>query len=167
MWGRKKSADIEKGKWLFYQYYGSRFGMWHDLGDEYERCNIPKALEKEWRYDILNGLETEMGSARGETLFTAVGRYTDLLDVGSSWMMLFLQTRETDTFTAVLLCEQLKNMLDEKQNKEAAYIRRFLDRFKRRLLASPVVIDDSYRACGYVDEKILREDAVRERISAL
>ena len=166
MWGRKK-IDIEKGKRLFYQYYGSRFGMWHDLGDEYERCNIPKAFEREWRDVFLNKLETEMQSARGEELFTAVGRYTDLLDVGPAWMILFLQTRETDTFTAVLLCEQLKDMLDEKKNRTTAYVRRFLERFKRRLLALPVVIDESYRTCGYVDEKFLREDAVRERISAL
>lgn len=32
----KHKADLEKGKFLYYQYYGSKFGMWHDLGDEYE-----------------------------------------------------------------------------------------------------------------------------------
>lgn len=50
----KHKADLEKGKFLYYQYYGSKFGMWHDLGDEYEKFYIPQEIEAEWKADILS-----------------------------------------------------------------------------------------------------------------
>lgn len=164
---KKKTPDLEKGRELFYQYYGNKFGMRHDLDDAYDRCRVPAGMEKKWRADIINKLEAEMRSACGAALEIAVSRYMHIKGAGPAWLMHFLQSRETDTFTAVILCEQLKNSLGGKKNRTASRIRRFLDSFRQKLLDSPVTIDRSYYALPYIEKNLLCKSAIKDRIKAI
>lgn len=61
----KKQGRFGKGKALYYEYYGNTFGIWHELGNEYIDCNVPKDIKAEWEKDILSTLEKEIDSAHG------------------------------------------------------------------------------------------------------
>lgn len=141
----RHKADLEKGKFLFYQYYGNKFGMWHDLGDEYEKCYIPQEIEAEWKADILSKLEKEILTAQGLDLEIAVSRYINLIPESSNYLIRLLQSKETDTFTSIIFCEMLKNKaLKTKDKAKAAHIRLFLDDMKIKLLNKPITVHKSY-----------------------
>ena len=158
--------DLEKGRELFYQYYGNKFGMRHDLDDAYDRCRVPAGMEKKWRADIINKLEAEMRSACGAALEIAVSRYMYIKGAGPAWLMHFLQSRETDTFTAVILCEQLKNSLGGKKNRTASTAFS-IPSDKSCLIPPPVTIDRSYYALPYIEKNLLCENAIKDRIKAI
>lgn len=163
---KKRSVDLDKGKRLYYQYYGSKFGMWHDLGDEYEKCYVPQEIEAEWKTDILSKLETEIEAAEGSDLQVAVSRYMYLLPADPEWLILLLQTRDMDTFTAIIFCEQLKNMTNI-PNIKNMYVRNFLDRFKVKLLSQPVTVHETYVNAEYMRNYDFSDDNIKARINAI
>ena len=165
---RKKncSINLEKGKSLYYHYYGSIFGMCYDLGTEYADCNIPKEIEIEWKKDILDKLEKEISTAQGDNLHLAVSRYIDLLPADTEWLMQLLQTREMDTFTAIIFCEQLKNM-SKIDIIKSIVVRRFLDDFKVKLFSQPITIHQTYKNAVYMRDYDFSHDNIIKRINEI
>lgn len=163
---KNRSIDLEKGKSLYYQYYGNKFGMHYDLGNEYEDCNIPKEIENEWKKDILGKLENEISTAQGSDLHFAVNRYINLLPADTEWLMQLLQTREMDTFTAIIFCETLKDMARMLITKSIV-VRRFLDEFKVKLLCQPITIHETYKNAVYMRDYDFSHDNIIKRINAI
>ena len=163
----KHEINLEKGKSLYFEYYGSKFGMYRDgLGNEYADCNVPQAIENEWKSDILSKLENEIKSAQGDELHVAVSAYMHLLPAEPEWLIQLLQTRAMDTFTAIIFCEQLKNMTRTHPLKKMR-VRRFLDKFKTKLLNEPITIHETYKNDDYMQNYDFSDDNIKARISAI
>lgn len=168
LFGKKnKQIDLEKGKSLYYQYYGNKFGIYRDLGDVYSKCNIPEKIEAEWKVNILETLKNEISHFFGLDLLVAVDRYLNLLQPSPDWLMTFLQTRETDTFTAIIFCEELKNKMRLSNKKTAASIRHFLNGFKVKLLNEPITIHESYKNYDYLRDYDFSDKNIKVRINAI
>ena len=157
--------NIEKGKELFYSYYGSRFGLYHDLGDEYEKCNVPKMIERKWRKDIIKILKNDIKNSVGMELHTAVIRYINLTSPGAFWLMDLLEERELDTYTALLFCRMIKD--EYKVFKfETRSTNRFLEKYKNKLLSKPITVHESY--LNSLNTKVdLSEEALKKAILEL
>lgn len=165
---RVNSIDLEKGKTLYYQYYGNKFEMWHDLGNEYADCRVPENTEIEWKREILKKLENEIMTAKGSDMQVAVDRYMNLLPADSEYLLLLLQTKEIDTFTAIIFCEELKNRIRNTKDKgKSAYIRYFLDEFKVKLLNKPITIHESYTNDEVMRNYDFSENNIKARINAI
>lgn len=164
---RKKQCpiDLEKGKSLYYEYNGNRFGMWHELGDEYENCNVPEKIENEWKKDIINKLEKRISTAQGFDLEYAVSSYLRLSKAGYKWLIRLLQTRKMDTFTAIIFCEKLKDMARASLIKRIV-IRRFLKNFKAKLLSQPITIHETYKN-AYMNNYDFSDGNIIKRINAI
>jgi len=163
---KNQVINLEKGKSLYFEYYGYKFAMYHDLGDEYADCNVPKKIEEKWKAEILKTLGNEITVAQGSDLHDAVSRYMHLLPASDKWLMRFLTTREIDTFTAIIFCEQLKNMTRTFIVKKIR-VRRFLDKFKAKLLNEPVLIHESYKNASFMQGYDFSENAIKKRIKAI
>lgn len=164
----KRKIDLEKGKLLYYQYFGSKFDIWHELGNEYENCHVPQEIEDTWKNDILSKLENEILTAQGENLMVAVGRYMDLSSADSEYLIRILQSKEIDTFTCIIFCEKLKNILRHTKDKEkVASIRRSLDEMKVKLLSEPITIHESYKNAEYMSDYDFSDTNIRARIEAI
>lgn len=165
---KKRNVDFEKGKRLYYEYYGNKFGLYWDLGNEYSNCNIPKKVENEWNADIMDHLEDEISKAQGSSLQLAVDRYIKLLKVKYEWLMAFLETKEMDTFTAIILCESLKNMARLVKNRSTKKrIRHFLDEYKVKLLHEPIVVHESYKSAEYMCNYDFSDENIKARINEI
>lgn len=164
----KHEINLEKGKMLYYQYYGSKFGMWHDLDDEYEKCYVPQEIEAEWKADIISKLEKEILTAQGSDLEVAVSRYINLIPKSSNYLIRLLQSKEMDTFTSIIFCEMLKNdMLKTKNKIKAAHIRSFLDEMKIKLLKTSITIHESYIKDPYMCLYDFSDTNIIARIKAI
>lgn len=164
---RKRTVNLEKGKALYYEYYGNKFGIWHELRTQYDDCNVPKEIELEWKKDILNKLEKEIDTAQGAYLAVAVGRYI-YLTYDAEWLMRLLQARVIDTFTAIILCEELKDMMLHTNDKQrSARIRLFLDEYKTELLNNPIIIHETYKTDKYLRDYDFSDNNIRSRIIAI
>lgn len=168
LFGKKsKQIDLEKGKSIYYQYYGNKFGIYRDLGDVYSKCNIPEKIETEWKADILETLENEIPHSFGLDLQVAVDRYLNLLQPSPDWLMTFLQTRKMDTFTAIIFCEDLKNTMRLSDKRTAASIRHFLNGFKAKLLNESITIHESYKHYEYLHDYDFSDENIKVRINAI
>lgn len=163
---KKRVIDLDKGKRLYYEYYGNKFGMYYDLKNEYVDCNVPEEVENEWKTDILIKLETEILIAEGSDLQVAVSRYMYLLPAEPEWLILLLQTRNIDTFTAIIFCEQLKDIARRQSNKRN-YILNFLAVFKVKLLNEPITIHETYTNAVYMQNYDFSNDNITARINAI
>ncbi len=165
---QKQTVDLKKGKALYYEYYGNKYGMSLNLGDEYLNCNVPEKIEREWKADVIKILEREISSFCGSDLLSAVDRYMQLKQAEPEWLMSFLNTRKTDTFTALILCELLKDKIRLIKNIIRKWrIRRFLDGFKIKLLSKPVTVDESYLNVAYVRGNEPTAENIKARIKAV
>ena len=145
------AEDIEKGKELFYKYYGSKFGIAHDLGMVYEKYHIPKYLEDEWLKDIKQSLiaKIESNDCVMEELIVYISRYEQISS--SQELEDFIAiienclNRELDTFTKLLICENLKNVSRRIKNSSVlAQINEIIAKQKTELLSKEITIDKSH-----------------------
>ena len=148
---QSQDVNIEKGKELFYKYYGSKFGIAHDLGSEYERCNIPKNLEEEWLKDIKNTLIAKIQSKDcvGHELCVFINRYEQICSskeledfIG---IIEYCLNRELDTFTKLLICENLKNVSRRITDDQVLVrINEIIAKQKTELLSKEITVDGSH-----------------------
>lgn len=142
--------------------------MWHDLGDEYEKCYVPQETENIWKADILSQLENEILTAQGFDLEIAVSRYMDLLPERYDYLISLLQSKEIDTFTAIIFCETLKDIsLKTKDRANSVRIRRFLDEMKVKLLNEPITVHESYTNSPYMSNYDFSDAHIIARIKAI
>ena len=156
-WFRKKntSIDWEKGKKIFYEHNGNTFYIEFDLGDEYEKCNIPKEVENEWHQDIYEKLKREIEHAsetpgfNAEKIWSVIFTFLDM-NVPEEKRVLpvlqFLDKAKCDTFLRILVCEDLRKC--QKYIKSVALNEKVEVAIREQIyimLSEPITIDDSFK----------------------
>ena len=171
MFWRRKTVDLQRGKEIFYRYRGNRFFIDREEGRVYRKCNIPKETEEEWRQDILRRIEREIASLSGAARVDAIFGYLDLLqtDDACRYLIDFLNTARLDTFSAIILCEGLRNYLRKSDLNHLSTAlcvegNRMLGKMKTELLSAPLTVDESYRTLPWMDEDDFSEEALTARI---
>lgn len=171
----KKRIDIKKGKELFYEYYGDTFGIENDLGRVYEKCNVPKGIEKVWLDDIRENLITTLKSEDcvGQNLYKSIMRYTHIWDktklVESIGILQECLRRDIDSFRRLIICEHLKDSL--RWIKDYPYEQQLLGKLisqqKAELLSHEITIDESAPYVKHLSKEELSTEAILKRINKL
>lgn len=159
--------NIEKGKELFYKYYGNRFGIQNDLGMEYEKCKIPKSLEDEWLKDIKNILKTKIESNEcvGFELLCYIRRYAYLFPLKDIHECVITIekcfNRNIDTFTKIRICEDLKDLLSPQiDDSVRTQIQNIIIEQKAKMVRQEIIVDEYYRKTMEA-EKLTSENIIK------
>jgi hypothetical protein len=163
---------LEKGKRLFFRYFGNLFHMWQDGAlDEYRKLKIPKQIEDEW-YQVLRN-EYQKQICEEPDPFKKVSQLTNLLDLGSKAgevMPLAEQvlTGDLDTFSRILICESLKRYdKDSHSNKVHRAVDAIITSQKGHLQSSEIHVDVRYKDLPYMKNDDFSLDNIKKRINLL
>lgn len=73
------SYEFRKREKYFFKYYGNSMYIDREVGDEYDKCGIPKEYEIKWKEEIKKYLLTRIELFQGQELCFYVVIYTDLI----------------------------------------------------------------------------------------
>lgn len=162
--------DLQKGKEIFFRYYGSSFYIDSECGDEYRKCNVPRDVEKAWSKEIKHNLICRIKITSGAERIKFVNLYIQLLDCTDSVNFLISMLREyrMDTFSSILLAESLKTLAEKCQDTETKNTALSeLKSIKIRLKSEKPTVDSSYTEPDYMKDYDFSEEAVLKRIDRL
>lgn len=170
----KHKIDLVKGKAIYYKYKGDTFGISKDLGDEYKKCYIPQEIEEKWTADIIRELNNDIKNKTGNLRMEAILAYVQIVgtDEAISFLIRILDSNCLDTFSSILICEELKRFLDKSRNflitdKQTEQIKRIIERKKNDMLLSKIIIDGSFKLLPHMKSYDFSERNIIKRISDL
>ena len=161
--------NILKGKSIFYKCNGSIVAIDREFGDEYSRCQIPPNVEEAWRADIICSLRDKIEKSIGADKVGYVFDYVQIIDKEQAvnFIIGILKDNYLDTFTCLLLCEELKRYLKFVDIKEKNEISSTLAMCKNKMLKTKITIDDSYKSKRYMSDYDFSEKNLKLRIESL
>lgn len=141
----KKTISLAEAKQMFFRCEGSIMGIDRDFGDAYRKCRVPKELENQWREELINSYKEKIPDLSGQKQTNTVMALSNLLepDEGTQYLVAFLKTTELDSFSRLVLCEWLKDLLQRVKGDQSLFIDAIRDN-KKILMNSPITIDSSY-----------------------
>lgn len=162
--------DLEKGKKIFFKYNGNSFSIDRECGKEYRKCKVPVELEKQWleeiKMNLLDGIQNEIGDAR-MCLIIAYVRVIDMV-TAIEFLISALNQKDMDTFSAILLAENLKRRLREPIDDQLKNrIEVEIENFKNRALQSKIEIEDSYKRSRFMKYYDFSDENIIRRINAI
>lgn len=170
----KHKIDLAKGKAIYYKYKGDKFGISKDLGEEYNKCHIPKEIEQEWKEDIICALINDIKNETGSLRIDAFMAFVQIVSIDDALSCIFeiLNSNSLDTFSTILICEYLKRFIEESRqflitDEQKKYIRQLLERKKSELLSSQITIDSSFKLLPYMKNYDFSEESIVSRIQNL
>lgn len=140
--------NLDKGKRIFYKYYGNHFYIDRETGNEYKKCKIPAEIEKEWLLEIKKQLEDIIYNSDNRTsTYYLMTFYLELLSVDEALCFAreLLNKKNYDTFSVLIILEYFKGISRNVNNKTFTEINSFIDSNKRLLLAKEIVVDNLYK----------------------
>lgn len=162
----KNAEKLLKGKTLFFRFYGNFHHMQQEgVYGEYKRMKIPAHIETKWREEILKGENQTLQSKA--TVYEKILCVQNLLNCGAktkdvAHLILDLLSEKMDTFSRLLLCEELKRLtLHETE------ITSVLEIQKLHMLNENITIDEKYFQLPHMKDYDFSNDSVRKRINAL
>ena len=161
--------NLEKGKSIFFKYYGNSMYIDGEVGDEYDKCGIPKEYEIKWKEEIKKYLLTRIELFQGQELCFYVVIYTDLIKNNEAIDFVFdlLKKRKVDTVTSIILLEHVKELAKGNASIRKFWVKTVVNKFKSELMSSEITIDPSYMKSEWCDKKVLSKESIRKRIEKL
>lgn len=137
--------------------------------EEYKKLKIPKLMEAQWMEELFDHTKNQIflttDIPQKISLINTLANYgIKLEDVMAVIVDLFKQ--EMDTFSRLLLCEQLKQ-LTHWCKKLTDRTSCFLATQKEKMLNDPISIDATYKQLSYMSSYDFSESAIKKRITAL
>jgi hypothetical protein len=170
---KEKIINIEKGKSIFFQYNGSYFGMDHDgVGHDYRKCNIPKDIEYKWLDEIKNELVkmimNEKDNQKLTTYFYIFSNLNISDDIKVKTIFNYLNNHNLDTFSSILICENLKDILKNcTSNEIKKEIKDFIIVFHNKLNSKRITVDNSHINNPYMKQYDFSDNNIRKRLNNL
>lgn len=161
--------NLEKGKSIFFKYYGNSMYIDREVGDEYDKCGIPKEYEIKWKEEIKKYLLTRIELFQGQELCFYVVIYTDLIKNNEAIDFVFdlLKKRKVDTVASIILLEHVKELAKGNASIRKFWVKTVVNKFKSELMSSKITIDPSYMNSEWCDKKVLSKESIRKRIEKL
>lgn len=165
-----KSKDSEKtllGRNLFFRFYGNIYYMMQEgVYDEYKKLKIPKEIESMWRQELFEDTKRKLDNET--SIYKKVVLVGDLLNFGINancvtCIIVNLLSGEIDTFSRILLCEELKRCFY--YEKKTSKLSTILEMQKKKMLSENITVDEKYltNMLGYD----FSDSNIKKRITAL
>ena len=163
----KASEKILIGRNLFFRFYGNiHYMMQEGMYDEYKKLKIPQKIESMWRQELFEDtkelLDNETSIYGKVVLVGNLLTYGIKTDVVASIIVNLLNS-EIDTFSKILLCEELKRCFYNEKN--ISNLSAVLEIQKQNMLGRDITIDEKYllNMAGYD----FSDFNIKKRINAL
>ena len=163
--------DYQEAKEIFFRCLGSKVSIDREYGNKYARMKVPSELENLWKKEICDNLLKQIKEKTGCIRMHAVNAYTQIVDsdIAVSFLLNFLNDRTLDTFSMILVLEDLKKYMNL-ASVSAEYklrIKETIDRCKVLLLKSKLTIDDSFKSLYYMRDYDFSDDNLIKRINSI
>lgn len=163
----KNLEKIQRGRILFFRFYGNMHHMMQEgVYSEYKKLKIPKEIENIWIQELFEHtkqqLHQETRMDKKVVLLRSLANYGVGTEIVVS-IIIDLLNSEIDTFSKILLCEELKRCFrNEKQPPEVSEL---LEIQKENMLSNDITIDEKYLSnmSGYD----FSDSNIKKRINAL
>ena len=161
------SEKILLGRKLFFRFGGNTHYMWQEgVYNEYKKLKIPKEIEKMWRQELFEDTKKQLHNET--SIYKKVILVGTLLNYGINTdvvvsIIVDLLNSEIDTFSKILLCEELKRCFYNEKNTSGLI--EILEMQKQNMLSKDITIDEKYflNMSGYD----FSDFNIRKRINAL
>jgi len=163
-------TNVELGKKLFYDCYGSKVCLDRTYGTEYSNCNIAIDLETEWRKDIIKILENHIDELYGQEKMESINKYLQIVSSEHqiSKLIELLDEGDIDSFTRLQLCEMLTEIYIRLRNSlNIEIVRRNIEKNITLLTNNSITIHESYKKCNWLEEGFFSKDAISKRIGRI
>lgn len=163
----KGSEKILHGRNLFFKFHGNIYYMLQEgVYGEYKKLKIPRKIESIWREELFE--ETKKQIHNETNIYKKIVMIGNLLNYGIKRdvvvsIIVGLLDSEIDTFSKILLCEELKRCY---YNREIIYkLSTILETQKKKMLSNNITIDEKYisNMLGYD----FSDCNIKKRINAL
>jgi len=170
--------DYTESKKLFFEYGGSKFGMWHErVIEKYESFSVPRELEQQWQEEILDELRKRMKSnSTIEEKTTIIHSYIDRSrEFGKKDALDFLKEnkeklQDLDDFSQLVIIEQIiGRLLPEEPERRKPVIEKCIEKLREMLeqeANGKFVIDESYYEQGQIPD-YLTDGKLKERLDCI
>ena len=156
-------------KKMYYSCFGSKFCIDREYGKEYRKYNVPEKLEKEWSEDIKLSLLYQINNSYGQEQHELVTNLCcSLSDEESVSILMEMLNKDQDSFSKLLYCEQLKDLMHKISNNELCeIISRIIANQKKLILMEISNIDERYKTLYYMKDYDFSENALLARARRL
>ena len=165
----KISENIRAGKTMFFRFHGNTHHMWQEgVYEDYKRLKIPVELENKWREELFEDLKKQFLNKKSiHDKVIGIGNLLDLGVMTDSVVSIIecLLREKIDTFSKLLLCEELKRIPCE--NEEKKRIISILENQKQHMLSEDITVDEKYLHLSYMKDYDFSNSNIKKRIGAL
>ena len=163
----KNSDKILLGRNLFFRFYGNiHYMLQEGVYEEYKKLKISKGIENMWRQELFEDTKKQLYN---EThVYKKIVLVGNLLNYGINTdfvasIIVDLLDSEIDTFSKILLCEELKRCFSN--DKKTSKLSAILEPQKKNMLSKNITIDEKYFSImlGYD----FSDSNIKKRINAL
>lgn len=152
---------------LFFRFYGNPHYMLQEgIYNEYKKLKIPKEIEKIWRQELFEDTKKQLHNET--SIYEKIILLGNLLNYGVNTdvvvsIIVDLLNSEIDTFSKILLCEELKRCFHNEKN--TSNLIEILEMQKKNMLSKDITVDEKYfsNMLGYD----FSDCNIRKRINAL
>ena len=165
-----KNINLEKGKQIFFNYYGDGFSIMRELGDEYRKCHIPPESEQKWREEIKDDLLFKIKHTTGEERMGWIIRYTQILENTESinFLIKMLHVPDMDTFSSIMLAESMKRLSKRNPDENLQNtVNMEIKHFKEKTENEKITVDESYKKVYYMKDYDFSDVALLNRIASI
>lgn len=143
-----------------------------EVGNEYEKCEVPKYMEVMWRYEIRTKLLCDILNSTGNKRLNATFRYTEIISGfdAIAFLIYLLNKVELDKFTRIVLTEDLREnyrMFKSKYSLNEQLINNEIDKSKEKLLNDKSQIDECFVNSPHMRYYDFSDEAITERIKKI
>lgn len=166
-YSKTKHSNVDLGKKLFYDCYGSKVCLDRNYDTEYSNCNISIELENEWRKDVIKILENHIDTLEDQEKIESINKYLQIVssELQISKLIELLDGGDIDSFTRLQLCEMLSEIyIRSKNSLNTEIVRRNIEKNITLLTNNSITIHESYKKCNWLGEEFFSKDAISKRI---
>lgn len=167
---KNETQNYKEAQIIFFSHGGNPFHMWQDdVLTEYEKYKVPKTIENMWLNDIKESLLSKIKLSNNPEKLIFIGEYINLLDYASAANFLIntLDNYCGDTFSFILLIEELKNISHKVNNDLKEKIEAKIKIYKDIALNQEIVIDDYHKKLSYMKDYDFSPENIIKRINEI
>lgn len=164
------SDRITNGRVLFFQYYGNiHYMLQAGVYDKYKKLKVPQKIEDGWREELFDDLRRQFCSKA--SIYEKIIWIGSLLNIGVktdvvATFICNLLEEDIDTFSRILLCEELKRC-SHHNSKGAPKLTIILEDQKKHMLERDITIDAKYYQLSCMSDYDFSDANIKKRINTL
>ena len=163
-------SDLKEAKNIYFRYSGNKFEMERDdVYKKYKYYRISKEQEEKWKDEIFEDYKSIINKENDN--FKLVNNIRGILMLeyrtteAINKVIDILNRREIDTFSSILICEEIKKTLKSNhENNNCDNVKGDLYQIKNKLLNEKITIDSKYLNTNFMKNYDFSECNIRKRI---